>query len=175
MRIGGEEDLGDGKGETYNCVHIRGGTNCIGEDGGGVVVGDGELAPAAACAEEDDAAAAKTMDEEAAAAIIDEDEALAIAAREEDATAAAADADAEEDEAIAGARLAISPPTRLAAFDAPASEPPVVVLEETMVLKVDPKDCTVLPVVELDAELGCAQVSSSLSSSPSLFCTVSGQ
>lgn len=133
-------------------------------------MGDGDSAAAAACAEEDDDAAAANIDEEAAAARTDEDEALATAAREEDATAAA-----DEDEANAAARLAILPPMLLASCDATASSPPVVDWEATMVLKVDKKDGTVLPMVELDAELGCAQVSLSLLSSPSLFCTLSGQ
>lgn len=151
------------------------------------MVGDGDSAATAACAEDIDSAAAifnedvtlamaareeaagaADAEEEAAgaAASIDEDEALAMAAREE-ADAAAADAEeeagaaAEEEEAIAAARLAFFTPGGL--------------LEDMMVLKVDVEVCTVVELgAELDAELGCAHVSSS-SSSPSLFCTLSGQ
>lgn len=149
------------------------------------MVGDGDSAATAACAEDVDSAAAifnedvtlamaargeaaaaadAEEDAAAAAASIDEDGALAMAAREEAAAAAAeerAGAPAEEEEAIAAARLAILTPGGL--------------LEDMMVLNVDVEVCTVVELeAELDAELGCAHVSSS-SSSPSLFCTLSGQ
>ena len=126
------------------------------------------------CVVEGDAVAAASpaigMDEEAAAAIADGDEAFANAAREEVAAAAAA----EEEEAIAAAtiRLAISPPRRSPVLDPTAIALLAVGVEEMLVPKVDAEVC---PVVELDAELGCAHSSSGSWSSPSRFWTVSGQ
>lgn len=128
--------------------------------------------------EEDDVAiVAASMDEEEVVVVsIVDDETVTAVAREKEA-AAADDSDeedaaaAKEEEAIAAARLAVSPPRIPAVLDPTALGPPVLALEDMMVLKVDAEVCR---VVELDAGLGCAQVSPSSLSSPSLFCTLTG-